>query len=887
MRPCLSSLGRLLIVGLLVCGPAYAQSAGDNLVYTYTSPVDNTLQPYGVYLPTGWSAGATGETRFPAVIYLHGWSGRLRVANGTEIAAANTRGWILCFPDGRGSINYDHVGEDDILTVRQRLIDDFGAHPEKIYLCGFSMGGHGTYRLGCRFPHLFAACRASAGWTDYFEFYPHWYEQETAPLLTAYLDPTRAPLLGHTAALPQVENGLGTAWRVHYGTADTTNPKINAERMIDAWQALNHPDLTVVSHGGGHNDEALTTTFPFFDGKRVDPNRADVVYRTWRLRHDGAYWITVNDFRAREQQARLRAVVASSDDRIDVEAENVERFTLAPPEALLPAGGEVEVFVNGDLAWTGTWDGNLTLETTRDGGGFPDGWAEAGAPLLGAFKKVKGLEGPITDTSRGPFVVIYGTGGGDPDRVAENLKAAQLFCGQWNAMCVLRWGGGAVPADWYEPPYPFATGAYMSGNNGREVLPISDTDAALLDLTGKNKILFGDPGSNPFIATAYGPLTLHTDLEGGGITVGTRTYGAATHRYCFCYPDANGTLTMVSKGFNSSLPELNWSPFDLAKDFEQWPWLHPDYVVWDTARAPTGIFDSDSTYRYLPETWVEAGFFNADWELDETPPALRVGFDGTPVPGVPGTYSTAGSVTAEAADEAGGSGVGTIEYRIGTGAWQTYTGPIAQSTGTALNYEFRAADRGLSWLYEAHPTTGFIRATQALNNASATQALDVTVDPGAVAADGFVVRKIVGTLASPNARRQPGDTITFTVDLGADLIAGGIAEKPLSVIVGTLAPDPVATDARGRIKALLPDGSKLTGRIVVNTRVRRLTLKLWNVDLEAALGIAPGDLAGIVNVPLTLVLDGVSAGPIAYGALLTRRKPAASGRLKYIEGRVP
>ncbi|MCZ7648048.1 MAG: hypothetical protein M5U26_22775 [Planctomycetota bacterium] len=99
---------------------------------------------------------------------------------------------------------------------------------------------------------------------------------------------------------------------------------------------------------------------------------------------------------------------------------------------------------------------------------------------------------------------------------------------------------------------------------------------------------------------------------------------------------------MVSKGLNSSLPDLNWSPFDVAKDLEQLPWLHPDYVVWDTTRAPTGIGNLTNTYRYLPESWVEAGFFTADWELDENPPQVRARFTGTPVPGLPGVFSTGG-----------------------------------------------------------------------------------------------------------------------------------------------------------------------------------------------------------------------------------------------------
>ncbi|MCZ7648047.1 MAG: prolyl oligopeptidase family serine peptidase [Planctomycetota bacterium] len=481
--------------------------------------MDDTFQPYGVYVPLGWDASATGEDRHPAVIYLHGFGGRLSTSiSGAQKTFADANKWLIAYADGRGSVNYDHIGELDVLKVRQELIDNFGAHPDKIYLTGFSMGGHGVYRLGCRFPDLFAACRPGAGWTDYNEFYPHWYEQGSAPKLSAYLDPTRASLLGHTAAVPQVENGLMTSWRVYYGTGDSVNPPTNATQMTDAWQALGHTSLVKVSHGGGHSDEAQDVTYAFFNGKSVNRNRTEVVYRTWRLRHDGAYWIRIDDFREREQQARLKATANPSTDVIDVEATNVEAFTLTPPAAAIPGAGEVVVNVNGVEAWRGAWDGDLTLRTTRDGDGFPDGWTDA-APLGGGYHKIKGQEGPLTDTTRGPFVVVYGASGLDADRIEENRKAALLFCGQWNSMCVLRWGGGPqVAADWYETPYTFSTGAHMSVNNSRIVQPVSDVDVIGLgmDLSGKNKILFGDPDSNQLIGTSYGPLTLHTDAEGGG-----------------------------------------------------------------------------------------------------------------------------------------------------------------------------------------------------------------------------------------------------------------------------------------------------------------------------------------------------------------------------------
>lgn len=876
----------LLLLAACALWAAPAARAESTLLSTYVSPVDGSTQPYRYYLPFGHSTG--GGTKYPCVIYLHGFGGRAAGSvSAAQAAFADGHGWILAFPDGRGAVNYDHVGEQDVLAVRQALIDTQDADPDRIYLQGFSMGGHGSYRLGLRFPDLFAAVSPQAGWADFNQFYPQWYEQTTAPKLPTYIDPTRASLLGHTAALPQAENGLNNDWRVFYRTSDSINPKINAERMVDAWAALGK-SVIAVEQAGGHSPEPNENAYTFFDGKSVNPDRPVVVYRTYHLRHDGAYWLKIEAFREREQQARIRAEAFVSENRIAVETTNVARFTLSPSAALVSNASNAIVEVDGAEAFNGTWSGPLTLEIQLDVEGLPTGWAPAGSPPSG-LQKTKGMEGPADEATLGPFVVVYGAskGGTDPDTL-QNKKDAELFCGCWNGQTILRWSSQSVSGNWWEQgpvgsPYPFSTGSLM--NTADHIRPVSDADAALMDLTGKHLILFGDPSSNAMIDAIRSadatPIKMAAD--GQSVTVDGRTYSGSTVRWGFVYPrhDDSGTLAYVSKGFMSSLPELNWDAFSLGKDLEQWPWQLPDYFVWDTALSATGQVVVTSQFKYFPEQYLEAGFFTQDWQLDTEAPVTRGRFTGTPDPNDGSAFVGSGFVVCDAADKLGESGVASIEFKKGGGAWQPYTGPIPHGTLGTTTFHFRATDHGLSFIYGPDAGSGFVRATDAVTHTGAESSFDVTINKLTVTAGGVLLARFTGRLASPTAKNQPGDRATLKIELGADLLPGGAAGADVTVQLGTLVIGPFTTDAKGRFEGAADANGTAKGKVVLGRR-RFLKLSLKNVDLETALGIAPAAPNGTaVLLPLTVTLGADTAGPANYPTELRRRNPAGGGMVRF------
>ncbi|MBD0374035.1 MAG: prolyl oligopeptidase family serine peptidase [Flavisolibacter sp.] len=125
---------------------------------TFISGIDGSLQYYAV---TPQTTGAdTGSALFLSV---HGAGveaiGQARAYRskdwGTLVAATNRR------PRG---FNWEDWGRLDALEVLRLAKEKFKPHPQRIYLTGHSMGGHGTWFLGATYPDQWAAIAPCAGY---------------------------------------------------------------------------------------------------------------------------------------------------------------------------------------------------------------------------------------------------------------------------------------------------------------------------------------------------------------------------------------------------------------------------------------------------------------------------------------------------------------------------------------------------------------------------------------------------------------------------------------------------------------------------------------------------------------------------------------------------
>jgi hypothetical protein len=119
----------------------------------YLSP----LQPYALYVPSHYRAGRPA----PLTFALHGDGGEyFWLADDSNYSArlfGENRNSIVLSPAARGTSGF-YVGdhEHDIFEAWNDVARHYTLDPKRTTITGYSMGGHGTYRIGLLYPHLFA-----------------------------------------------------------------------------------------------------------------------------------------------------------------------------------------------------------------------------------------------------------------------------------------------------------------------------------------------------------------------------------------------------------------------------------------------------------------------------------------------------------------------------------------------------------------------------------------------------------------------------------------------------------------------------------------------------------------------------------------------------------
>ena len=160
-----------LLLPLLAAGLSMAQSyTFGPQVLTFLSDVDDSDQPYALYLPKGYDPAR----KYPLVVSLHGASSNHRLNlrrvfgrgnQPTETDAEATRyfpplrpvEFIVASPYARGTMGYQGIPEKDVWDVLADVKRRFNIDEDRVYLTGLSMGGGGTLWLGLTHPDVWAA----------------------------------------------------------------------------------------------------------------------------------------------------------------------------------------------------------------------------------------------------------------------------------------------------------------------------------------------------------------------------------------------------------------------------------------------------------------------------------------------------------------------------------------------------------------------------------------------------------------------------------------------------------------------------------------------------------------------------------------------------------
>ncbi len=409
-------------------------------VATFHSNIDDSDQPYAIYVPHGIESGR----RYPLVVSLHSEESNHRLnlrqifgvparfgESDTEdmrfFPAVHDPGYIVACPLARGTMGYQGIAEKDVYDmladVKRRLpVDD-----DRVYLTGISMGGGGALWLGLTRPDVWAA---------------------VAPLC-----PLVPPGTEELAA-----NALILPIRILQGDQDPISPVAAARawqrRLLDLGTPVEYVEYPGMRHNVwdfAYKDGAIFEWFTQHPRSR-SPERVRFTSATYR--YDSAYWVRLDSLTP-GTPATIDARHAGAAE-VQVKTSNLDGFTLTldrPASAVTIDGTTLRLKPAANLSFVRT----------------AGVWKAGKAPLTA---KRPGAEGPIVEAVSGRQIYVYGTAGTrNPEELTARRQVAETAA-QWSN--------------------------YRARVNFAPVVK-ADTAVTAADIDNSNLVLFGNAATNTVI----------------------------------------------------------------------------------------------------------------------------------------------------------------------------------------------------------------------------------------------------------------------------------------------------------------------------------------------------------------------------------------------------
>lgn len=545
----------------------------------YLSSVDGSVQPYGVIIPAGYDPA----TPIRLDVVLHGSSRPVGISElrflgrfdegDDENPTPPDHPYIELHPLGRVENCYRWSGETDVFEAIEDVCRRYNIDRDRIVLRGMSMGASGTWHLGLKHPDRFVALGPYCGYVDTHRF------SETP--LSGFLRVGELP--GHQ------ELGLHMLDSIDYAANAGVVPVVACMGEKDIFfpahvlmgDAMQREGLTLtnlISPGTGHvidpqtQAEQMRRIGEFVAAGRRQPRELRFV--TWTLKYNRCHWLEVLQLDRHYARAEISATLTGSALEIG-NPRNISRFAIAL--AQLPESAASFRVGTADIPLTR--NPNAAAERivlTRCDGLWrienePNRVAESG--------KRPGLQGPIDDAFTGPFLCVRGTG--QPwNAAAQDYADASLrrFADEWRH--------------------------YFRGE-----LPVKDdVDVTPADVERRNLILFGDPGSNRWMAKVLPQLPLEWSRE--SLRMAGREYSSASHLPALIAPNplpgADRHYVVLNSGHTFREAELAKLNYLLFPRWGDWAVLQADLV------RPPGEAWEDNV--------LQAGYFDEQWQFPRAQP---------------------------------------------------------------------------------------------------------------------------------------------------------------------------------------------------------------------------------------------------------------------------
>lgn len=491
--------------------------------YGFYSALDGSVQPYGIELPASYD-----PTR-PARLYvwLHGRSARLTEAD-----------FLYNLPRQRaprppiadnGQIQLDVYGrwngggwhfaaEDDVFEAIRAVEKRYKIDTRRILLRGFSMGGEGAWHIAIEYPDRWAAAEIGAG------TWPHRagadslppYQQATLRIWENYIDWAlnffNLPLAAHDG---ENDAQLGSSIRIREQLAKEGFPS-RGDRYESRAQGV--PAIFLASrntgHGTGPEVRRKLDAFLKEYGDRGQVPPGHIRFVTYTTRYNRDYWVSLDELQHQYERAEVDAQRLDSGRRYDVKTKNLTRLTLRDTIS----ASEVQIDAQTLRVKPAP---QIVLEKAARG------WRVARTEKRSRLHKTHGLQGPIDDAFLDPFLLVRPTG--TPWNPAVNDQALRSLAR-------------------FDRLYAHYFRAHPRIKD--------DTDVTAADVAGYNVVLFGDPGSNRWIAKVIRKLPVRWTRA--TISLGGRQFPAAQNYPALVYPDPLAPSHYVVINSAMTFPDIEY-----------------------------------------------------------------------------------------------------------------------------------------------------------------------------------------------------------------------------------------------------------------------------------------------------------------------------------------
>jgi pimeloyl-ACP methyl ester carboxylesterase len=553
----------------LAAGEAPWTKQGGLVVRGYRSKLDDTVQPYGLVIPTSYDF--TSQRPHRCDLWFHGRGEKSlelqfiqqRMTQVGQISPPDT---IVLHPFGRYSNAFKFAGEVDVFEALEHAKSQYRISPKRIAVRGFSMGGAGCWHFAVHHPDKWFAATPGAGFSETPEFLksfqgatlsPPWWEEQ----LWRWYD-----------CPPWVANLLHCPTIAYSGEIDRQKQAADVMEAAFLADKINELDLVhIIGPQTAHKlhpdslaeIEAKLTAIE--NAQRI-PLPRRVRFHTYTLRYHGAHWLTINGLDKHWEKSEVDARMDEY-GRITVYHTNVNDITIRFPPGTLgdhsPLGDIISplaVSFHDSRPDVKEWppvepaddrrlrvnsDGSFECRFVRDG----RHWRIAEAGDDDGLHKRPGLQGPIDDAFMDSFLFVKPSG-------QARHPAVQAWVDAEFARAVREWR------------------KQMRG----DVRIKADTEVTADDIARHNLVLWGDPQSNATLATVLPKLPLEwTDRA---ILIGQQSFDAAGHVPALIYPNPLNPQRYVV--LNSG---LTYREYDYLNNARQTPKL-PDWAIFDLSEPP-------------------------------------------------------------------------------------------------------------------------------------------------------------------------------------------------------------------------------------------------------------------------------------------------------------